>query len=245
MDDRNIFKEEVRRNIQKLGNDKQLHAASLDWINAALVHKYVYNFTWMGLPIIQFPQDIAAMQELIWEAKPDLIIETGIARGGSVVFYASMLELLGNGGKVIGIDIDIRKHNRTAIEEHPMFKNIILMEDSSTSENVINYIKKHIKENDCKKILVSLDSNHTHDHVLEEIKLYAPFVSLDSYLVVFDTIIEDMPESSFRPWGKGNNPKTAVFEFIKENDCFIIDKSIDSKILISSSPSGYLKRVKI
>ncbi|MCL2199350.1 MAG: cephalosporin hydroxylase family protein [Defluviitaleaceae bacterium] len=246
MDDRNQFKAESKQNIRAQGEDKNLRAASINWMNALSPHKYTYNFTWMGLPIIQLPTDIIAMQELIWEVKPDLIIETGIARGGSVVFYASMLELLGEGGKVIGIDIDIRSHNREAIEQHPMSKNIILIQDSSTSDDVIKKLDDYIKENDCKRVLVTLDSNHTHEHVLEELRLYSPFVTKGSYVVVFDTVVEDMPGGSFpdRPWDKGDNPKTAVWEFLKENDCFEINSEIDSKLLISVAPEGYLKRVK-
>ena len=245
MDDRKQFEEETYRNISLQGQDAMLRQASTKWINDVSKYMYSYNFTWMGLPIIQFPQDILAMQELIWKIKPDLIVETGVARGGSVVFYASMLELLGNGGKVIGIDIDIRKHNRIAIESHPMSKNIILIEDSSTSDDVLRMVHEHIEVNQCKKVLVALDSNHTHKHVLEELRLYSPLVSLDSYIVVFDTVVEDMPEGFFpgRPWDKGNNPKTAVWSFLQENNCFEIDEMIDSRLLISVAPSGYLKKV--
>ena len=246
MDDSRQFQDEVSQNIKLQGKDTDLREASINWINETGKYKYSHNFTWMGLPIIQLPQDIIAMQELIWEVKPDLIIETGIARGGSVIFYASMLELLGNGGKVIGVDVDIRKHNRDAIEQHPMYKNIILIEGDSTSEDVLNLVKGHIDANQSKKILVTLDSNHTHEHVLEELGLYSPFVSEGSYIVVFDTIVEDMPQGYFpdRPWDKGDNPKTAVYEFIAENNNFIIDDEINSKLLISVAPDGYLKRVR-
>jgi cephalosporin hydroxylase len=183
------------------------------------------------------------MQELIWDIKPDLIIETGVARGGSVIFYASMLDLINKNGKVIGIDIDIRTHNRIAIENHPMYKYICLIEGSSTSPNVLKEVKNYIKTNCCKNILVALDSNHTYDHVLTEMRLYSPFVNKGSYMVVFDTIIEDMPANSFndRPWDKGNNPKIAVYKFLQENKRFDIDKKINDKLLISVAPDGYLK----
>lgn len=205
--------------------------------------QYSYNFSWMGRPIIQYPQDMIAMQEIIWEVKPDLIIETGIAHGGSLVYYASLLELIGK-GEILGIDIDIREHNRRAIEAHPMFKKIKMIEGSAVSQETLEEVKKYASGKE--KILVSLDSNHTHEHVLQELNLYAPFVSLNSYLVVFDTIVEDLPDNYLpgRPWGKGDNPKTAVHEFLKHNDDFVIDHSIDNKLLISVAPEGYLKRIK-
>jgi len=184
-----------------------------------------------------------AMQEIIWQVKPDLIIETGIAHGGSLIFYASMLELIGN-GEVLGIDIDIRKHNRREIEKHKMFKRIKMIEGSSVDEKVIKKVEKTVKQH--KKILVCLDSLHTHNHVLNELNIYSKFVSKGSYLVVFDTVIEYMPKGFFknRPWDKGNNPATAVKQFIKKNKNFVIDKEIDNKLLITSAPEGFLKRIK-
>ncbi|MGC8603010.1 MAG: cephalosporin hydroxylase family protein [Desulfomonilaceae bacterium] len=215
---------------------------------ASIRHKYSYNFAWLGRPIIQYPQDIIAMQEIIFEVKPDLIIETGIAHGGSLIFYASMLELVaacgGPDGVVLGIDIDIRAHNRKAIEEHPMFKRISMIEGSSIAPEIITQVNEKAK--DKKSIMVCLDSNHTHDHVLAELNAYAPLTSVGSYCVVFDTIIEDMPADFFpdRPWGPGNNPKTAVREYLKDHPEFEIDKSIEHKLLITVAPDGYLKRVK-
>ena len=185
------------------------------------------------------------MQEIIWNVKPDLIIETGVAHGGSIVFYASLLELIGGDGLVLGIDIEIRQHNRDLIEAHPMMKRIQLLEGSSLSTETVNEVKKIASGK--KKILVCLDSNHTHEHVLEELKLYAPLTSIGSYCVVFDTVVEDMPADwdwGIRPWGVGNNPKTAVFEYLKTTNNFVTDKEIDNKILISVAPDGYLKRVK-
>jgi cephalosporin hydroxylase len=205
--------------------------------------QYSYNFSWMGRPIIQYPQDMIAMQEIIWNLQPDLIIETGIAHGGSLIYYASILELIGK-GEILGIDIDIRKHNKEEIEKHPMFKRIQMIQGSSISQETLEKVKSVARGKE--KILVCLDSNHTHEHVLEEIKLYAPFVTQDSYLVVFDTVVEDLPDDYLpgRPWSKGNNPKTAVWEFLQSDDSFIIDKEIDNKLLISVAPSGYLKRIK-
>jgi len=183
------------------------------------------------------------LQEIIWQVKPDLIIETGIAHGGSLIFSASMLELLGNNGQVLGIDIDIREHNRVEIEKHPMFKRITMIQGSSIDKSVVQQVYNFAK--DKKQVLVALDSNHTHEHVLRELQLYSPLVTKGSYLVVFDTIIEDMPEDFFldRPWGKGNNPKTAVWDFLKSNDRFEIDKEIENKLLITVAPDGYLKCV--
>jgi cephalosporin hydroxylase len=184
-----------------------------------------------------------AMQEIIWAVKPDLIIETGIAHGGSLIYYASILELIGK-GEVLGIDIDIREHNRLEIEKHPMYKRIKMIQGSAISEEIIEQIKPHAAGK--KTVMVCLDSNHTHDHVLKELKLYSPFVTVGSYLIAFDTIVEDLPADLYkdRSWSVGDNPKTAVFEFLKANDNFEIDKSVDNKLLVSVAPDGYLKRIK-
>ena len=235
---------ESKENIKKLGLAKDLHSISKKWFNDVSSYNYSYNFNWMGRPIIQFPQDIIAMQEIIWKIKPDLIIETGIARGGSIIFYASMLELIDKNSMVIGIDKDVREHNRIEIEKHSMFKRIKMLEGSSISNSIFEKVCQYAK--DQKTILVVLDSNHTHDHVSKELKLYSSLVTEGSYLIVFDTVIEDMPENFFsnRPWGKGNNPKTAVMEFLRNNDRFEIDKDMENKLLITSAPCGYLKCIK-
>ncbi|MBA3013162.1 MAG: cephalosporin hydroxylase family protein [Proteobacteria bacterium] len=237
------FEQEVKKRIADNRQNKTLRKDADNFMMTSLVSKYSYNFSWLGRPIIQYPQDIIAMQELIWETKPDLIIETGIAHGGSLIMYASFLEMIGH-GHVLGIDIDIRKHNRNEIEKHPMFKRITLLEGSSISDEIAD--KVVVFARDHKKILVVLDSNHTHEHVLKELNLYSPLVSKGSYIVVFDTIVEDMPNESFldRPWGKGNNPKTAVWKFLETNDRFAIDKQIENKLLITVSPDGFLKCIK-
>jgi len=238
------FVNEREQRIEGNGNNSALQKAATDFNVESNKAQYSYNFSWMGRPIIQYPQDMIAMQELIWEIKPDLIIETGIAHGGSLIYYASIMELIGN-GEVLGIDIDIRKHNKLEIEKHPMFKRIKMIEGSSVSEETVEKVRQFAEGK--KKILVCLDSNHTHEHVLQELQFYAPFVSENSYIVVFDTIVEDLPEGYFsqeRPWGISNNPKTAVHEFLATNKNFQIDKSIDNKVLISVAPEGYLKRVK-
>lgn len=238
-----IFQKECKKEIEGIGKSEELRKASIEWMAKTADYKYTYHFSWMGRPIIQYPQDIVAMQELIWKVKPEIIIETGIAHGGSLVFYASMLELLGE-GEVIGIDLDIRTHNRREIENHTMYKRIKMLEGSSTDSRIIEMLGKYCEGKE--RILVVLDSNHTHEHVLEELRLYSPFVTKGSYLVVMDTGIEDMPESFYsdRPWGKGNNAKTAVYEFLKQSDRFVIDEEIHSKLLITVAPDGYLKCIK-
>lgn len=242
------FKQECTNEIKAQGDNQQLQKLTRSWMDSANSGKYSYHFEWMGRPIIQYPQDILAMQELIWEVKPDLIIETGIAHGGSLIFSASMLELVasctGSEGEVLGIDIDIRSHNRKAIEEHPMSKRISMIQGSSIAPEIIAQVVEKAKGK--KRVLVILDSNHTHDHVLAELKAYAPLASVGSYCVVFDTIIEDMPAGMFpdRPWGPGDNPKTAVWEYLKTHAEFEVNKNIDYKLLISVAPDGYLKRIK-
>lgn len=244
MDDREQFEFERKKNIIKLGNDKKLIDQSKKWISDSAQYKYSYNFDWLGLPIIQYPQDIIAIQEIIWKTKPNIIIETGVARGGSLMLSASILEILNDRGLVIGVDIDIRDHNRKAIENHPLAKRIRLIEGSSVSKNVINEIDKYIKKND--NVLVILDSNHTHDHVLNELIIYEKYMMKNNYMLVMDTIIEDMPENSYpnRPWDKQNNPKTAIKEFLNHSDRFEIDHSIHNKLLITVAHSGYLKCIK-
>jgi len=238
------FTKEREKDIDKMSKDQKVIEFGRLFIEETAKYKYSYNYTWLGSPIIQFPQDIIAMQEIIWRVKPDLIIETGIAHGGSLFFYASMLELLGGNGKVLGIDIDIREHNRVEIEKHPMFRRITMIQGSSVEQSIIQRVYDFTKK--ASRILVVLDSYHTHEHVLKELELYSPLVTKGSYLIVFDTAIEDMPEGSFPncPWGKGNNPKTAVWEFLKTNNRFEIDKEIENKLLITVAPDGYLKCIK-
>ena len=239
------FKQEREQSILAQGSNKSVKDAGKVFMNASITSRYSYNFSWMGRPIIQYPQDMIAMQEIIWDIKPDLIIETGIAHGGSLIFYASLLELIGK-GEVLGIDIDIREHNRNEIENHPMFKRIKMIQGSSINPSIVSEVSTHTK--DKKTVLVLLDSNHTHDHVLAELQMYSPFVTLNSYLVVYDTVVEFLPEDHLpghvRPWGIGDNPWTAMKTFIADNPQFVIDESINNKLLISVAPDGYLKRVK-
>ncbi|EUB85800.1 cephalosporin hydroxylase family protein [Pseudomonas sp. GM30] len=236
------FEAECHAEVNAQGQDKDLKALAQEFYNQSARHKYTYHFSWMGRPIIQLPQDMMAMQELIWRVKPDLVIECGIAHGGSIIYYASLLELQGH-GEVLGIDRDIRAHNREAIESHPMIKRISMIEGSSLDPAVVEQVRQAAAG---KKVIVVLDSNHTHEHVLEELRLYAPLVSLDSYCVVMDTVVEDMPADAFpdRPWGPGDNPKTAVWAYLKENADFEIDQHMQDKLLITVAADGYLRRVR-
>jgi cephalosporin hydroxylase len=243
------FDREVEERVKANGQNKALLASAEALMKASLPSQYSYNFSWLGRPIIQYPQDIVAMQELIWRVQPDLIVETGIAHGGSLIFSASMLELNAACGgppdaKVIGVDIDIRAHNRAAIESHPMFRRIQMIQGSSIAPEIVEQVKAISAGR--QRVMVCLDSNHTHDHVLSELVSYAPMTSVGSYCVVFDTVVEDMPAEMFpdRPWGPGNNPKTAVREFLRTHDEFEIDAQMDRKLLISVAPDGYLKRTR-
>lgn len=251
------FEKEVIERIQQNQNDADLKQASLDFTRLSTKPQYSYNFFWLGRPIIQYPQDMVAMQELIWRIRPDLIVETGIAHGGSLILSASMLAMIEYCDaitqgttlhpdqpkrKVVGIDIDIREHNRQAILDHPMANRIAMIEGSSIDPDIVARVTAMCRN--YKRVLVLLDSNHTHDHVRAELDAYAPLVSPGSYCVVFDTIIQDLPEDMYsnRPWGPGNNPKTAVYEFLSSNSEFEIDAQIDNKLLISVAPDGYLRK---
>jgi cephalosporin hydroxylase len=242
------FQIEAIERIKSYQNNKPLQESYKTFLEQIIKVKYAYNFFWLGVPILQAPQDLQAMQEIIWEVKPDLIIETGIAYGGSIIFSASMLALLEvcgeiEKGDVIGIDIDIRPYNKKAILDHPLGNKITMFGGSSIDEEIIRKVTEFAKNK--KRALVCLDSNHTHDYVLAELRAYASLVSIGSYCIVGDTGIEDLPAgtTSDRPWGKGNNPKTAVWEFLKENNNFKVDKIIESKLILTGSPDGYLKRI--
>ncbi len=258
MNELDKFYNDVEQSIEKSGADQELKKVAGRFMEITGSNKYSYNFSHMGRPIIQYPQDIVAVQELIWEIQPDLIIETGIAHGGSLILSASMLALLDmsdaiksgeqldpakSNRKVLGIDIDIREHNREKIVEHPMFSRIQMIEGSSTDPETIEQVRQIADRHET--VLIFLDSNHTHDHVLRELELYAPLTSVGSYCVVFDTILEDLPKDFLpnRPWGKGNNPKSAVWEYLKGHPEFEIDKRLENKLLLTVAPDGYLKRV--
>lgn len=245
----NPFDEEVRKRIADNGRNEALREAAGAFMRESTRPKYSYNFSWLGRPIIQYPQDIVAMQELIWAVQPDLIVETGIAHGGSLILYASLLELNAACGgpqdaRVVGVDIDIRGHNRAAIEAHPMSRRITMIEGSSLDPAVVARVADAAMGRG--RVLVCLDSNHTHEHVLAELEAYAPLTSVGSYCVVFDTIIEDLPDGTYpgRPWGPGDNPKTAVHEYLRVHPEYEIDHSVDDKLLVTVAPGGYLKRAR-
>lgn len=249
MDKIKKFEKDRQKRLGRNSRDKKLKKLASQWLQESMMKQYVYNFSWLGRPIIQTPQDILALQEIIWKVKPDMIIETGIAHGGSLIFSASMLAILETcgeikSGKVLGIDIDIREHNKKMIKSHPLSKKITMFEGSSIDKKMIAKVRNFAKKGN--KILLFLDSNHTHAHVLSELKAYAPLVSIGSYCVIFDTLIEDMPTkfTKGRPWGLGNNPKTAAIQYLKDCDDFIVDKDIENKILITAASGGFLKRVK-
>lgn len=244
MNDSERFQAENACDIAAMKSDPDLMAMSRMWARAVAPYRYPYHFRWMGQPIIQVPQDILAMQELIFQIRPRAIIETGIARGGSAIFYASMLALLGEGGFVVGVDVDIRQHNREAVEAHPMAKHIKLVQGSSIDAATVAEVRSLVGDDG--PVIVALDSNHTKEHVLEELRAYSGFVKKGSYLVVFDTLLEDLPSemSAGRPWGPGNGPKSAVEAFLRENDRFVIDDDIDAKLLITVAPRGWLRCVK-
>jgi cephalosporin hydroxylase len=240
------FEKRNKKFIKKMGKKESLKKLSNKWIMESSLDEYSYHFRWLGLPIIQFPQDIVGLQEIIWKIKPELIIETGIARGGSLIFSASMLQLIGK-GSVLGIDIDIRKENKKNILNHPLYKRIKMIEGSSIDQTVIDKVNKIAKNK--KNILVILDSNHTHDHVLSELNAYSKLVKKGSYVIVFDTRIEDIPNKYSKKlmkgnWNKKDNPKTAVHEFLKENKRFKIDYEFENKLLITVAPDGFLKCIK-
>jgi cephalosporin hydroxylase len=264
------FQNECRKNIVLQSQDEEWLSLSNQWIQKAAEKKYMYNFSFLGRPIIQLPTDIQAFQEVVWSVQPDLIIETGIAHGGSLILSAGMLALLDYCDavrtgemldprqpkrKVLGVDIDIRAHNRAAIEEHPLSGRIQMLQGSSLDPDIAGRVREVAAG--CRKVLLCLDSNHTHDHVLEELRLYARLVSKGSYCIVFDTIVEDLPAEVYpdRPWAPGNSPKSAVHAYLKElaatpqTDAqgdplhFEIDREIDGKLLLSVAPDGFLRRV--
>jgi len=230
--------------IRRMGADEDVRAAALDLVAKTLAYRWSYNFSWLGRPVIEFPSDLLAIQELIWTVRPELVIETGIAHGGSLIHSASILELIGGEGRVLGVDVEIRPHNREAIDAHPMRKRIDTIEGSSVDEAVASRVRAAASGK--ARVLVILDSMHTHDHVLAELRLYAPLATVGSYCVVLDTVIEDLPADAYadRPWGKGNNPKTAVWAFLKEDPRFSTDRELEARLLITSAPDGFLRRVR-
>jgi cephalosporin hydroxylase len=240
------YQTECQERVRSYSSNKNLKQSADAFVRASIRSKYFYNFSWLGRPVIQFPQDLVALQEIIWKVKPDLIIEMGIAHGGSLIFSASMLEMLGGEGNVLGVDIDIREHNRKEIESHPMFKRITMLEGSSVDEGICNKVSKFAKGKG--SVMVVLDSYHAGNHVLKELELYAPLVTPGSYCVVFDTYIEDFLDEfneiyDYERWDD-NNPRSAVKKFLGTNKTFEVDKEIEDKLIITAASGGYLKRVR-
>ena len=253
------FARDVEARLKAAAENTALKKAGQAFVDTSIASAYSYNYFWLGRPIIQYPQDIVAFQELVWQIRPDVIVETGIAHGGSLILSASLLSLIDlceatEAGemldpskpkrRVVGVDIDIRSHNREAIEAHPMARRISMVQGSSVDPSIVAQVRDLV--GDAKRVMVCLDSNHTHDHVLAELEAYAPMVSVGSYCIVFDTVIEDLPAEMFpdRPWGPGDNPKSAVHAWLPDHPEFEIDTGIDAKLMISVAPQGYLKRTK-
>ena len=230
--------------IQAMATDPDASRVTRDWMRFAVRHGYSYNFSWLGVPIVQYPEDIVVIQELLWQSQPDLVIETGIAHGGSLLLSASILRLLGGEREVLGIDVDIRPHARSTLSTHPLASAISTIEGNSVASEVIEAVRQVCARHE--RVLVILDSNHTADHVAAELSLYGDFVSVGSYLIVMDTFIKDLPPEEFddRPWDAENSPWTAVQGFLQGNDRFVLAKDVDDRLLATTAPGGYLVRVR-
>lgn len=243
-DDREDFEAHKRRQSLALGRDKSVFDASTQYMLRLDPYDYSYLWSWMGVPIIQMPADIMATQEVIWATKPDVIIETGVARGGSVLFMASLLHLMGN-GRVIGVDIDIRAHNREAIEAHPMADRVTLIEGGSVDETTLAAVRAEIPDE--ARVMVVLDSDHSRDHVLAECRAYGAMVTAGCYMVVADTMIghvqqKDAPQNRSKIWYEGNEPLSALRMFLSEDSRFEVDEELNGKLVLASSPGGYIRR---
>lgn len=232
------FLEYRKKLLGSQSNNLEFKAASRDWMQLSVDNKYSYQFDWLGVPIIQMPEDLIIFQEIVYKTQPDLIIETGVARGGSIIFWASIQRLCGITGKVLGVDIDIREHARNAINNSNFKGEINLIEGSSVEDEVVDQVKKIVSQHN--RIMVVLDSNHTHEHVLYELEIYSKFVTKDCFLLVLDTVIDDLDIDPERPWGPGSSPKSAVKEFmIKNPGKFTYEQSYENRALLSVAPYGY------
>ena len=235
------FQEWREKLLVSQSNDIRLKGASKAWMQLAVDNKYSYQFDWLGVPIIQMPEDLIIFQEIVYKTQPDLIVETGVARGGSIIFWASIQKLCGITGKVLGVDIDIRQHARNAINQSNFKDQIYLVEGGSVEEKVVDQVKKYVSQH--KKIMVVLDSNHTHEHVLSELEIYSNFVTKDCFMLVLDTVIDDLNIDPDRPWGPGSSPKSAVKEFMLKNPGdFIQEQSYENRALLSVAPYGYWRK---
>jgi cephalosporin hydroxylase len=231
--------DEFRKNqLAAQNNDSEFQNLSKEWMRQSCDKRYSYQFDWLGIPIIQMPTDIVIFQEIVWKTRPDLIIETGIARGGSINFWASIQNLCDIDGEVIGVDIDIRGHAKDAISKSKFRDQISLIEGDSTAQSVVEQVEKIAAQH--KNVMLILDSNHTHEHVLKELEIYTKFVSPGGYILVLDTIIEDLPVPGDRPWQPGDNPMTAVIEFMKGKEReFSLDSYYEKRSLLTVAPHGY------
>lgn len=244
-DPKTEFQMQREADVEAMGQDSELREKSIEWMIHADKYKYTYNYNWMGRPIIKFPNDMVIQQEIMWELKPDLVIETGIAHGGSIIFTAAMMEMMGIEGEVVGIDIDIREHNKDEILNHPMNKRITMYEGNSVSPDMVERVRRHTEGKST--VMVILDSLHSHDHVYKELKAYADMTSIGSYCILPDTFIEFFPKgfySDTRPWDVGDNPHTAMMQYLSENSDFEIDSARTHKAMITETIDGYLRRVK-
>jgi cephalosporin hydroxylase len=229
-----------------LSSPEAFAAISKVWLRAGWDTKYVYSFTWHGRPIIQLPDDLVRIQEVVFSVAPDVIIETGVAHGGSLVFYAGLCKIMGR-GRVVGIDVEIRPHNRAAIEAHPLAPYITLIEGSSIDPDVVEQVRAHVGEGET--VLVTLDSNHTKDHVLAELRAYGPLVTSGSYIVAMDGIMGDLvgaPRAG-ADWG-WNNPTEAAHAFVAENTDFVLEeppKAFNEGVIeerVTYWPDGFIRR---
>lgn len=241
--DREKFEADRLNNAVSLEQDNELQDLAIDLITKSDKHGHAYQWTWLDLPIIQSTEDIIAAQELVWKVKPDVIIETGIAWGGSIVFYASLLQLIGK-GKIVGIDVALPQKNIDKIMAYPFSDRIELIKGSSIDQAIVDQAASHVNSGDT--VMLMLDSNHTHEHVLKELEMYAHLVTKDSFIIVSDTVVEDIPpqEHRPRPWGPGDNPKTAVNAFLETADRFVLDPYYNAKALVTFDKGGYIKCVK-
>ena len=236
------FQEWRKKLLGFQSNNLKFKAASREWMQLSVDNKYSYQFDWLGVPIIQMPEDLILFQEIVYKTQPDLIIETGVARGGSIIFWASIQKLCGITGKVLGVDIDIRQHARNAISDSNFKDEIYLIEGSSVEEQIVNQVKNYVSSH--KKIMVVLDSNHTHEHVLSELEIYSKFVTKDCFMLVLDTVIDDLNIDPDRSWGPGSSPKSAVNEFMLKNSAeFIHEQSYEDRALLSVAPYGYWRKI--
>ena len=236
------FQEWRKKLLASQSKDIQFKDSSSNWMQLAVDNKYSYQFDWLGVPIIQMPEDLILFQDIVYKTQPDLIIETGVARGGSVVFWASIQKLCGINGKVLGVDIDIRQYARNAIINSNFKDEIYLIEGSSVEDQVVSQVKNYVLQH--KKIMVVLDSNHTHEHVLSELEIYSKFVTKDCFMLVLDTVIDDLNIDPDRSWGPGSSPKSAVKEFMLKNSAeFTREQSYEDRALLSVAPYGYWRKI--